>query len=456
MKIVIIGAGKTGLSVAKFLSRNENSITIIDQDKKLLSRVTEKLDVRTICGAATDPDILEQAQVQECDVLIAVTGSDEMNILSCQMAMTCLSKAKKIARIRKECYIKEDRKELFKKEFGIDFILSPEAEIARSLVRNARVQGALEVIPFALDLMKVISFKISEDSIFIHTPIRFLVSQIDFDFRVVCILRQGNIIFSDKEDTFLRDDIVYVLVHSYNVDAIMAMFGFISNNSRRILIIGGGAIGSRVALDLERMTSNFDITLIESNPELCVKLAIQFDETRILNGDALDQEIFNSVSISETECVLALTNEDNVNILSSLLAKQLGCRRSIVLLNRADYIQPITSLGVDAVVTPASMVNSVLLEFLSQARLRTAYAIQDGICDIFEIEISDRSMVIGLTVSDISIKKKLKVIAVIRDDNVHMNVDDLILNVGDVVLVLARAEVVPRLEKVFADREAYS
>lgn len=456
MRIVIIGAGKTGLSVAKFLSRNENSITIIDRDQKLLSRVTEKFDVRTICGSATDPDILEQAQIQECDVLIAVTGSDEINILSCQMAASYLSEAKKIARIRKECYTKDDRGDLLKKKFGIDFILSPEEEIARSLVRNARVQGALEVIPFALDLLKIISFKINEESIFINTPIKFLASQIDFDFRIVCILRQGSVIFPEKEDIFLKEDIVYVLVHSYNVDAIMGIFGFISKSNRRILVMGGGAIGSRVALDLEKTGSNFDITLIENNPELCVKLALQFNETRILNGDALDQEIFNSVNITETECVLALTNEDNVNILSSLLAKQLGCRRSIVLLNRADYIQPITSLGVDSVVTPASMVISVLLEFLSQAKLRTAYAIQEGICDLFEIEISDRSMVIGLTVNDISIKKKLKIVAVIRDDVVYMNVDQLILNVGDVVLVLARSEVLTKLEKIFADRDTYA
>ncbi|MBA4249489.1 MAG: Trk system potassium transporter TrkA [Candidatus Puniceispirillum sp.] len=455
MRIVIIGAGKTGLTVAKFLSRNENSITIIDHDQKLLSRITEKLDVRTISGSATDPDVLEQAQIQDCDVLIAVTGSDEINILACQIASSCLFSGKKIARIRKECYIKEGRGDLLKKEFNIDFILSPEAEIARSLVRNARVQGALEVIPFVLDLLKVISFKICEDSIFINTPIRFLASQIDFDFRIVCIMRNGNIVFPDKEDVFFKDDIVYVLVHSSNVDSIMENFGFISKNSRRILIMGGGSIGSRVALDLEKSGVNFDITLIESNPELCLKLAAQFEYTKILNGDALDQEIFNSVDINEIECVLALTNEDNVNILSSLLSKQLGCRRSIVLLNRADYIRPITSLGVDSVITPASMVISVLLEFLSQAKLRTAYAIQEGICDLFEIEISDRSMVIGLTINDISIKKKLKIVTIIREDVVHMNVENMILNVGDIIIVLARSEVVPRLEKIFADREQY-
>ncbi len=455
MRIVIIGAGKTGLTVAKFLSRNENSITIIDQDQKLLSKITEKLDVRTISGSATDPDILEQAQIQDCDVLIAVTGSDEINILACQIASSYFSIGKKIARIRKECYLKEGRSDLLKTEFGIDFILSPEAEIARSLVRNARVQGALEVVPFVLDLLKVISLKISEDSIFINTPIRFLASQIDFDFRVVCIMRNSNILFPDKEDVFFKDDIVYVLVHSCNVDAIMESFGFITKNSCRILIMGGGAIGSRVALDLEKSGVNFDITLIESNPDLCLKLAAQFEQTKILNGDALDQEIFQSVNIREIECVLALTNEDNVNILSSLLSKQLGCRRSIVLLNRADYIQPITSLGVDSVITPASMVISVLLEFLSQAKLRTAYAIQEGICDLFEIEISDRSIVIGLTVDDISIKKKLKIVTVIREDVVYMNVDNMILNVGDIIIVLARSEVVPRLEKIFADREQY-
>ena len=367
MKVVICGAGLVGTSIAKHLAGENNDVTVVDQDYSLVRRIGETLDVRSVLGHASQPDILEQAGAGDADMLIAVTFSDEINMVACQVAHSLFEVPTKIARIRQPGYLKPIWGDLFSREnMPIDVIISPEREVARAIGRRLHVPGGFDVVPMADGLVSVVGVRCTEECPVINTPIRQL-SQLfpDLNIVIVGIIRNDKGILPRSHEHMLPGDDVYFVCDSSHLTRAMSAFGHEEEEGRNVIIAGGGNIGLTLAQEIQEDHVGVRARVIEFGEERAKSVAQQLSQTMVLNGDVLDMEILEEASAENTETFVAVTNDDEVNIIGSLLAKRAGIKRTIALVNKHSYVQLINQLGIDAVVNPRMITVSSILQHLS-------------------------------------------------------------------------------------------
>ncbi|PPR78508.1 MAG: Trk system potassium uptake protein TrkA [Alphaproteobacteria bacterium MarineAlpha2_Bin1] len=454
MKVIVCGAGQVGASIAKHLAGENNDVTVIDIDPELIRRVHETIDVQTIVGHASQPDILEKSGANDSEMIIAVTRQDEVNMVSCQVAHSIFNIPTKIARIRSQSYLSPQWQYLFSRDnMPIDVIISPEIEIARAVTNRLHVPGATDMISFADDLVKVISLKVEKNCPIIDTPLRQLTELFpDLLLRVFAILRNDEVITANADDQLLVDDEVFFAVESGQINRAMTAFGHEEKEARKLVIVGGGNIGLYLSSELIKESQNISLKLIEKDRKRAEFVAENLNNIVVINGDSLEKEILTEANVSNAESVIAVTNNDQVNILSSLLSKREGASRVMTLLNNSTYDSLMQSLGIDAVVNPRAITVSSILQHIRRGRIRAVHSIRDGSAEIIEAEALETSPLIGKSLKELSLPNGIIFGAIVRDKKVIIPRGETSIAIHDKVILFAKRGMIKRVEKLFAVR----
>ncbi len=454
MKVIVCGAGQVGFNIARYLASEKNDVTVIDQEAELIGKVNDSLDVQAIVGHASHPDVLEQAGAPDADMLIAVTYADEVNMVACQISHSLFNVPTKIARIRQRSYLQPIWADLFSRDhMPIDVIISPEMEVAQAISRRMSVPGAVDVIPLAGDRVRAIGVRCTENCPIVNTPLRQLTSLFpELNIIVVGIIRDSGAFVPEPDDQMLPGDEVYFVADTEHVPRAMAAFGHDEKSARRVVIVGGGNIGLNVANELAESKQGISTRIIEVNREQARKAAQALPSTTVILGNALENEILEEANVAMAEAVIAVTNDDETNILASLLAKRYGVGRAITLINKATYGPLITSLGIDAVVSPRAITVSTILQHVRRGRIRSVHSLGDGFAEIIEAEALETSPLVGAPLSEIDLPDGVIVGAVVHDGAVVIPRGSTVIEENDRVILLATTEAVKMVEKMFAVR----
>ena len=325
MNIIICGAGKVGFSISKQLSAQGHSITVIDQSSELIQKINEAQDVKGIVGTATFPSVLEKAGAEDADMIIAVTKSDETNMVICQVAYSIFKVAKKIARIRTQEFLNAKFNKLFgEANLPIDVIISPEMEVARSLQRRLEAPGALDNVPFANNKITVLEINVDKSCPLVNTELTELTKKFpNLNANILGVIREGKFVILKKKDKLKVDDKAFVVISASQIDLTLSAFGHEEKMSKKILIIGGGNIGYNLAKNLENDHEGIRVKIIEKNKERAEFIANELNNTIVINGDGLEEDVLKEANIQEVETILSLTNDDEDNIMLSVLAEKI-------------------------------------------------------------------------------------------------------------------------------------
>ncbi|MBF0304785.1 MAG: Trk system potassium transporter TrkA [Alphaproteobacteria bacterium] len=457
MKVIICGAGQVGFNIARYLAGENNDVTVIDQRADLIRKISDTLDVQAILGYASHPPVLEQAGAGDADMLIAVTHADEVNMVACQVAHSLFNVPTKIARVRSQSYLNPMWANLFSRDhLPIDVIISPEIEVARAITRRLQVPGAIDVIPLANDRVRLIGVRCSESCPLINTPLRQLsVLFPDLNIVIIGIVRQGNALVPTPEDQMLIGDEVYFVVDTSHIARAMAAFGHEEKEARRIIIFGGGNIGLFLAQQIEASTTGVTAKVIEMNRERAEYVARTLHHSVVLNGDVLDSEILEEASIGTAETAVAVTNDDETNILSALLAKRYGCRRAMALVNKTDYQSLVSTLGVDVVISPRAITVSNILQHVRRGRIHAVHSLHEGFGELIEADALETSPLVGKPLKEIKLPNGVLIGALVREDKVISPRGTTVVQANDRVILFAAAEQVKKVEKMFSVRLEY-
>ncbi len=454
MKVIVCGAGQVGFNIARYLASEDNDITVIDLSRELIEKLSNTLDVQGLVGYASHPDVLERAGAADADMLIAVTHSDEVNMVACHVAHSIFEVPTKIARVRYQGYQRQEWASLFDRaHLPIDVIISPEIEVARAIGRRLEIPGAFDAIPLVEGRVALIGVRCTAECPIVNTPLRQLTELFpDLNIVVVGILRNDRRFVPDPGEVMLPRDEVYFVADTRHLNRAMAAFGHEEPEARRIIIVGGGNIGLHLATTVMQDHPGVSIKLIEIDKKRAEEVAQALPRLVVIHGDALDAEILEEANVKVTETVVAVSNDDEVNILASLLAKRFGCQRSITLINKPTYTPLMGNLGIDAVVSPRAITVSTILQHVRRGRVRSVHTLSDGFGEIIEVEALETSGLVGPPLREAKLPEGVIVGAVVRDKEVIIPRGDTVVRTGDRVVLFAAAGAVKKVEKMFAVR----
>lgn len=450
MKILILGAGQVGSSLAKYLSKDdENEITIVDKDEANLSNLARHLDIKTICGQASYPNTLEEAGIRNMDVVIAVTKSDEGNILACQIAHTIYKVSKKIARIRTSEYLNHDG---FEAIAPIDFVITPEELVTNFIKRMVEEPGTEQVFEFENGLVQLVETKAYAGTPIVGHPIKELHKHLPKTYmRIVSIYRNGSAIPA-YGDTVIKDgDRVYFVTKKESISRVLREFRRLDKPYKNIMIAGGGLIGVNLAKFLEK---DHNVRVIELNKERVKEIADKLEDSIVLRGSASDEELLKEEGIENTDLFLALTDSDEINVLSSILAKQLGAHKTIALVKRNIYEDLATQNEyVDIVISPDQITTSGILSHIRKGDTMMVHSLRKGSAEAIEIIVhgdENHSDVVGRTIEKIDLPEGVVIGSIVRGEEVIMASKSFIIKEFDhVVLVLSDVNKIHQIEELF-------
>ena len=452
MKVIICGAGQVGSSIARYLAGENADITVIDQSEILVEKIKDSLDVQGLVGFASHPDVLQRAGAEDAEMVIAVTYADEVNMVACQICHSIFDVPTKIARVRDQSYLDVRWSDLFSRDhLPIDVIISPEIEVARAIGRRLEVPGAFDVQPLVDGKVSLFGMHCTSDTPVIHTPLRQLTGLFpELHAVVVGVWRDGRGFVPKPDDQVLPGDDVYLVSESAHLGRTMAAFGHEEKEARRVVIVGGGNIGLNLAQTVERDHPEVNLKLIEIEKSRAELVAQTLERTVVIHGDALDTEILEESNIAAAETLVAISNDDEVNILTSLLAKRFGCKRAVTLINSTSYRSLIGTLGIDAVVNPRAITVSTILQHVRRGRIRSVHTLPEGFGEVIEAEALETSRLVGVPIREAELPEGVIVGAVVRGDEVIVPRGDTVIRANDLVVILAASESVKKIEKLFA------
>ena len=458
MNIIICGAGRVGFTIAKLLSEQGHSITVIDQSSEDIQKINDSLDVKAIVGKATYPSILEKANANETDMIIAVTRNDEINMLICQIAFSIFNISKKIARIRSQDYLNPKFTRVYNKEnLPIDVIISPEIEIAKSIQRKLDAPGALDSVPFAGNQIRLLEILIKDNCKLINIKFNELTKKFpNLDANIIAIIRGDKSFIPKKTDLVQENDKIYVIINSSQMGETLKAFGHEEKISKKILIIGGGNIGYNLAKNIEETLEGVRVKIVEKNKARSEYLANELNNTIVINGDGLDEEVLMEANLDEAETVLALTNDDEDNLMVSVLVekfakdqKNVDDKRTMALINKPNYSLLQSSLKIDDLIDPRMNTVSSILKHVHKGTIENAYTISDGEYEVIEAEIIESSELINKELKDANLPDQIRIGAVLRDKKVIIPKSDFIFQNDDQVVLIAKKDTISVVENLF-------
>jgi len=458
MNIIICGAGRVGFTIAKLLSEQGHSITAIDQSSEDIQKIDDILDVKAIVGKATYPSILEKAKASEADMIIAVTRNDEINMLICQIAFSIFNIQKKIARIRSQDYLNPKFLKVYNKEnLPIDVIISPEIEIAKSLQRKLEAPGALDNVPFADNKIRLLEILINENCPLIKIKLNEITKKFPkLNANIMGVIRNEKFIILKKNDIMLKNDKAYLIINASQMSDTLIAFGHNEKISNKILIIGGGNIGLHLAKNLEETFESARVKIIEKNKDRAELIANELNNTIVINGNGLDEDILLEANLEEAETVLALTNDDEDNLMVSVLVEKftkdrddLYDKRTMALINKSNYSLLQSSLKIDDLIDPRMNTVSSILKHVHKGSIETAYSILNGEYEIIEAEIIETSELINKELKNSNLPDEIRIGAILRGEEVIIPRSNFIFKNEDIVVFLAKKDFLQVVENMF-------
>ncbi|MBE9533004.1 MAG: Trk system potassium transporter TrkA [Proteobacteria bacterium] len=450
MKILILGAGQVGSSVAASLAREDDDITVVDTNADFLQDLQDHYDIRTVQGFASHPDVLARAGAEDADLVLAVTDSDEANIVACQICHNLYKTPTKIARIRSNEYL--ENPEIFNNEtISIDMLISPEQIVTDYIEQLINYPNALQVLDFAEGKVQLVAVKAFHGGPLVGNPLKELRDHIPkTETRVAAIFRDGSPIIPKAETIIEADDEVFFIAASKDIMSVMGELRRLDKPYKRIMLAGGGQIGARLASALE---NDYQLKLIEANPSRAEFLSSELSNTIVLLGDVANEELLKEEDIDEVDLFCALTNDDEANILSAMLAKRLGARKVLSLINRAAYVDLIESSSIDIALSPQQATIGSLLAHIRRGDIVAVHSLRRGAAEALEaIAHGDKnsSLVVGRRIDEIGLPPGTTIGAIVRNDKVIITHHDTVIEAEDhVILFLINKRYIPEVERLF-------
>jgi trk system potassium uptake protein TrkA len=453
LKVVIIGAGEVGFNVASRLVNENKDVVVIDKDHEAIRRVSDNLDVQVVNGSGSSPVSLEEAGLKDAEILLAVTNSDEANLVACLVADILSPSTKKLARIRSAGF--DQYHDNFRKHAPhIDTLINPEIEVVKTIDRMMNMPGVVDVGEFSDGRIKFIAIRLDKDARLAGTRLSEL-SSISEKQRplIVAIIREEKLIIPSGDDALLAGDLVYFICEEEKLLDTLAVFDKHAEPASRVLIIGGGKIGLRLAKLLDE--KSIYTKIIEKNPDRCAKLAERLNKVVVLHGDGSDQELLKEENIQDIDVVVTLTNDEEINILASLLAKQMGARKTITKISKFSYFPLMSTIGIEQVVSPRLSAINTILQHIRRGKVLSSISIKGEQAEFMEAVALETSDIVGKPLKNISFPKGSLVAGIIREENFIIPAGDSIINPGEMIIIFARKQAIPKVEKILAVKLEY-
>ncbi len=452
MNIIICGAGRVGYTIAKLLSEQDHSITVIDQSSEDIQKINDDLDVKSIVGKATYPSVLEKANAEDADMIIAVTRNDEINMLICQIAFSIFKIGKKIARIRSQDYLNPKFSLVYNKEnLPIDVIISPEVEIAKSIQRKLEAPGAIDNVPFADNKIRLLEIDVNKKCPLVNIELNKITKKFPkLEANILGVVREEKFIILKKNDILKLNDKAYVIINSSQMQLTLDAFGHNEKISNKFLIIGGGNIGFNLAKNLENSHESARIKIIEKNKERAEFIANELNNSLVINGNGLEEDVLKEANIDDSETVLALTNDDEDNLMVSVLVEKFSKdKRTMALINKPNYSILQSSLKIDDLIDPRMNTVSSILKHVHKGTIETAYSISNGDYEVIEAEIIDSSELIDKELKSSNLPENIRIGAVLRKNDIIIPSSKFVFKKKDIVVFLAKRDQLPVVENLF-------
>ena len=450
MKVIVCGAGQVGWQIARHLSGEKNDVVIVDSNPDLVRRATETLDVQGVVGFASYPDVLERAGARDADMIIAATYSDEVNMVTCQVAHSVFGITRKIARLRAQSYLDAIYSDLYRRDhLPIDVVISPEREVAEAALQRLAAPTAFDTESFFNGGVQLLGIALEPDCPVLNTPLRQLTDLFStLRAIVVAVRREKRLFVPASSDQLFDGDQVYVFAHSEDVNRTLEIFGKIAKKQERIVIVGGGSVGLAVARALEARTKRVRVKIIEMDRARAEYASDHLARTIVLHGDGMDMELLTEANIQTADAILAVTDDDRTNMLVSVRAKSAGCAMAIALVNDPTLAPLMGPLDIDAYINPRATTVSSILRHIRHGRVRAIYSIGDAEAEVIEAQVLLTSPIAGQLIRDIEFPEGALVGALLKGGKVVKPTGDVRIDEGDVIAIFALAADVPQVERL--------
>ncbi len=450
MKVIICGAGQVGWQIARHLSGEKNDVTIIDVNADLVRRASDTLDVQGIVGFASYPDVLERAGARDADMIIAATHSDEVNMVTCQVAHSIFGITRKIARLRSQSYLDAIYSDLYRRDhLPIDVVISPEREVAEAALQRLAAPATFDTESFMNGRAQLLGIALDDECPVLNTPLRQLNELFSTLRTIVVGVRRDERLFApDAGDQLFAGDQVYTFTHIEDVNRTLEIFGKKTKKQERVVIVGGGNVGLAVARALEARTDRIRVKIIERDIAVAERAADMLERTIVLNGDGMDMDLLTEAAIDRADAILAVTDDDKTNLLVAVRAKQAGALMAIALVNDPTLAPLMGPLDVDAYINPRATTVSSILRHIRHGKVRGVYSIGDAEAEMIEAQVLSTSPLAGRMVRDVAFPEGVLVGAIMKGDKIMKPSGDLRIDAGDVIALFAMAKDVPEVERL--------
>ena len=451
MKVIIVGAGEVGFHIAQRLSEESQDVVLIDQNPEQIRRVDDHLDVQAILGSGTSPQILKDAGIIDADMLLATTDSDEVNLISCLIAKNLSPSLIKVARLRNEEYIRE-LPLLDKDHLGIDHVINPQAEMVRSIQQLMEIPGASEVIDFVGGKVKLIGVLVNQNSPFAGRKLLSL-TKAEGEILVGAIVRNKKVIIPHGNDSILAGDLVYLVARNRDLDQALGLFGIREKSLKRVIIIGAGQTGQALARKMDR--ARISTKIIEKDEAICAQLSAGLDHVIVINGDGTSKELMEEENIGSADFLVAITGDEESNILISLLAKEMGARQAITRVSKLSYLPLMSAIGIQSVVSPRLAAVRAILHYIRPGKILSVAPLKGEHAEAIEAEALETSDIVNKPLHKVKIPKGVIVGAIFRKDEIIIPRGDTVIRPGDRLIIFALLQVLPKLEKLLTVKLEY-
>lgn len=453
MKVVIVGAGEVGFHIASRLSHENKDVVVIDKDSDAIRRISDNIDVQVIVGSGSSPVSLEDAGIKEAEILLAVTNSDETNLVACLVANIISPYTKKLARVRDADFDKYHA--TFRDHAPhIDTLINPEIEVVKTIDRLMNMPGAVDVGTFADGRVKFIGIILDKEARLAGSRLHEIPAMLGKPGPLIAaVIRDEKLIIPSGDDRLLPGDLVYFISEDDKLMDTLAIFDKHAEPVSRVLIVGGGRIGLRLATLLDDKPVYTKI--IEKNPDRCAKLAEKLNKVVVLHGDGSDQRLLNEENIQETDFVITLTDDEEINILASLLAKKLGARKTITKISKFSYFPLMSMIGIEQVVSPRLSAINTILQHIRRGKILSSLSIKGEQAEFMEAVALETSEIVGRPLKNISFPKGSLVASIIRNDNIIIPSGDSVIEPDDRIIIFATRQAIPKIEKILTVKLEY-
>jgi trk system potassium uptake protein TrkA len=445
LKIVVVGAGEVGYHFAEWLAQERKEVVVIDIDPEALSRVSDHLDVQVMLGSGSNPRVLEESGLKNADTILAVTNHDEVNLVACFFANVIAPNIQKVTLIRNPDYISY-REALTRNILNIDLVINPEMEVVNSILRIMSAPDVEEVNDFVGGRIKMLGKHLPPESQLNGLKLADLPGKIERNRMIIAALvRDEELIIPKGKDTLRAGDFVYFVCQTHDIEKILGLFGKHTTPMKNILVVGGGNIGFPLAKELE--SRRFNVRLIEKDPQRCQMISAKLNRTIVLQGLATDQKFLEQENIGHMDMVVAVTWDEEMNILSCLLAKRLGAKKTIARVNKVSYIPLVQAIGIDHIVSPRLSAINTLFPYMRRGKVISTVSIRGKAAEVLEAEALATSAIVGTPLKDLQFPKPALFLVIFRGNEVIIPSGDTVIEPGDRLLILSTRAVIPLVEQ---------